>query len=119
MALSEVDRRENHPEVARQRLQSALQAAPSDVPTLALARIDEYRGNLTEAIATYQTVLSVDSQNLFALNNLAWHLTLQNAEEGLKLAQKAAEIAPDSAMVEDTLGWVFYLKGSTGPRPGI
>jgi hypothetical protein len=34
-------------------------------------------GNLTEAIATYQTVLSVDSQNPFALNNLAWHLTLQ------------------------------------------
>jgi tetratricopeptide (TPR) repeat protein len=111
VALAELDRLENHPDAARRRLRSAIQAAPSDVPTLlALARIDEFTGDLEEAMATYRNVLNVDGNNLFALNNLAWHLALSDPEEGLKFAQKAAEIAPGSAMVEDTLGWVFYRK---------
>ena len=85
---------------------------------MALARIDEYSGNGTEAMATYRTVLSMDDHNLFALNNLAWHLALENPDEGLKFAQQAGEIAPDNAEVEDTLGWVFYRKGvySTATR---
>ena len=119
LALAELDRRENHADRARQRLLSVVKAAPSDVPALmALARIDEYAGNLTEAMATYRTVLNVDGQNLFALNNLAWHVALENPDEGSKLAQHAAEIAPDNAIVEDTLGWVFYRKGiySTAAR---
>jgi tetratricopeptide (TPR) repeat protein len=112
LALAELDRRENHADQARQRLLSVVKTAPSDIPALmALARIDEYSGNLTEAMATYRTVLNVDGQNLFALNNLAWHLALENPDEGLKLAQHAAEIAPDNPLVEDTLGWAFYRKG--------
>jgi Tfp pilus assembly protein PilF len=112
LALAELDRRENHVDQARQRLLSVVQATPSDVPALmALARIDEYSGNVSEAVATYRTVLGIDAHNLYALNNLAWHLIVQNPEEGLKLAQQAAEIAPDDANVEDTLGWVFYRKG--------
>ena len=112
IALSELDRREGHAEQARQRILSAVKAAPSDIPALmALARLDEYSGNLAEAVATYRTVLGVDGHNLYALNNLAFHLALENPEEGLKFAQQAAEIAPDSPIVEDTLGWVFYRKG--------
>jgi len=112
IALSELDRREGHPDAARQRLRAALQTAPSDIHTLmALARLDEYTGDSAEAMAAYRTVLSVDGENLFALNNLAWHLALENSEESVKFAQKAAEIAPGNAMVEDTLGWVFYRKG--------
>jgi Tfp pilus assembly protein PilF len=34
-----------------------------------------------------------------------------DADEALKFAQKAAEIAPDTAAVQDTLGWVYYRKG--------
>jgi Tfp pilus assembly protein PilF len=36
---------------------------------------------------------------------------LDNPDEGLKIAQQAAELAPDNAAVQDTLGWAFYRKG--------
>jgi Tfp pilus assembly protein PilF len=33
-------------------------------------------------------------------------------DEASKLAQRAAELAPDNAAVQDTLGWVYYRKGN-------
>jgi tetratricopeptide (TPR) repeat protein len=53
----------------------------------------------------------VDGANLPALNNLAYYLAQQNPNEALPLAQQAAEIAPDNAAIQDTLGFVFYRKG--------
>jgi tetratricopeptide (TPR) repeat protein len=112
VALAELDRREGHADQARQRLLAAIGPAPGNVSVLmALAAIDEYSGNLTEAMDTYRTVLNVDASNLYALNNLAWHLALADPNEGLKYAQRAAEIAPGNPMVQDTLGWLFYRKG--------
>ena len=32
-------------------------------------------------------------------------------DEALKYAQKAKELAPDNAAVDDTLGWTYYQKG--------
>jgi tetratricopeptide (TPR) repeat protein len=46
-----------------------------------------------------------------ALNNLAYYLASENADEALKFAQQAAELAPDSPYVQDTLGWIYYRKG--------
>lgn len=112
VALSELDLREKNPDQARQRLLSAVQTAPADVSArVALARIDEISGNATEAVANYRIILSMDERNLFALNNLACHLALENPDEGLKFAQRAIEIAPGNAEVEDTIGWIFYRKG--------
>jgi tetratricopeptide (TPR) repeat protein len=112
LALSDLDLREDHPAEAHQRLLSVVQANPSDIPALtALARVDELSGSTAEAMATYRTVLGIDEHNVSALNNLAWHLALENPDEGLKFAQQAFEIAPGDAEVEDTLGWVFYRKG--------
>ena len=56
-------------------------------------------------------MLAVDSSNLGALNNLAYYVAQQNPDEALPLAQQAAEIAPDNAAIQDTLGFVFYRKG--------
>src|SRR5207344_1169771 len=52
--------------------------------------------------------------NVVALNNLAWILAERgkNADEALALATKAAEIAPQAAAVQDTLGWVHYRRGA-------
>ena len=54
----------------------------------------------------------MDASNLFALNNLAYALVLADPDEASKLAQRAAELAPDNATVQDTLGWAYCRKGN-------
>jgi tetratricopeptide (TPR) repeat protein len=111
-ALVDLDRREKQPERARQRLQAVLAADRRNTAALMkLAAIEEEAGNAAQAMASYRAVLDADGSNLTAMNNLAYHLALENPDEALKLAQQAAEAAPDSPDVQDTLGWVFYRKG--------
>jgi Tfp pilus assembly protein PilF len=87
-------------------------ADPKGVPALLLlAHIEDQAGNATGAIERYRAVLTVDSANLEALNDLAYLLAGQNPGEALVPAQKAVELAPDNADVQDTLGFVFYRKG--------
>jgi Flp pilus assembly protein TadD len=49
-----------------------------------------------------------------AYNNLAWMYAEEkkNLDEALTLARRATELAPNSASVLDTLGWVHYARGS-------
>jgi tetratricopeptide (TPR) repeat protein len=112
LALAGLDRVEKHSEAAMQRLLSIVAVDHNSVPALLqMASLEEESGNAKEAIATYRKVLEVDGTNLTAMNNLAYHLALENPDEALKLAQQAVEAAPDSPDVQDTLGWVFYRKG--------
>jgi uncharacterized protein HemY len=55
----------------------------------------------------------LDPDNLIGLNNLAYVLASdpKRVEEGLTLARKAKELAPESPQVLDTLGWLYYRKG--------
>ena len=62
-------------------------------------------------VARYRAVLAIDASNLIALNNLAYELAAGSPDEALKLAQQAAEIAPDRPDIQDTLGWIYYRKG--------
>ena len=112
-ALAEIDLRENRTDPAKQRLTALLQANPKNVPALLrLASLDEIAGNLPGASARYRAVLDVDASNVIALNNLAYHLAAADPDQALKFAQRAAELAPDNASVQDTLGWVYYRQGN-------
>jgi tetratricopeptide (TPR) repeat protein len=112
LALAEMDRRENRTDRAIERLTGVVTADPRNIPALEmLAGIEENSGDRASAIARYRKVLDIDSSNLLSLNNLAYTLASVDADEALKFAQKAAEIAPDTAAVQDTLGWVYYRKG--------
>jgi Tfp pilus assembly protein PilF len=42
---------------------------------------------------------------------VAYALAADNPDEALPFAQRAAEMAPDSPTVQDTLGWIYYRKG--------
>lgn len=111
-ALATLDCREKQPERARQRLRDVLAADHKNVPALMqLATIEEEAGRVPEAMTAYRAVLDADGSNVTAMNNLAYHLAIENPDEALKMAQRAAEAAPESPDVQDTLGWVFYRKG--------
>ena len=112
-ALADLDIRENRTDPARQRLTAIAQADPRNVAALlSLANLEENAGNRAAAAIRYRAVLEVDASNLFALNNLAYYLVLTDPDEAAKLAQRAAELAPDNPTVQDTLGWVYCRKGN-------
>jgi Tfp pilus assembly protein PilF len=113
LALAELDRRENRMDEARQCLIGLVTVDPKNVPALlSLASLEDDTGNRDAAIARYRAVLDIDGSNIFALNNLAYALALDDTDQALRLAQKALEIAPDNATVQDTMGWLYYRKGN-------
>jgi|GEM_PF-2058042 len=79
-----------------------------------LGLIQDSAGNETEAIAAYRKAVEYHPENFVALNNLAYLLSKkeQSLEEALTFAQRAKEYAPpNSAEVDDTIGWIFYKRG--------
>jgi tetratricopeptide (TPR) repeat protein len=112
LSLAQIDIEAGRNDEAARRLKAVIAADPTDIPALLLsARADMAAGSNADVISAYRTVLNIDSSNPTALNNLAYLLAVDNADEALKLAQKAAEVAPDSPIVQDTLGWIYYRKG--------
>ena len=76
-----------------------------------LAQTLEAQGLTDPAIEHYRKALA-QSNDVIALNNLAWLLIEKQPEEALALATKAHELAPRSGEVSDTLGWIHYRRGA-------
>jgi tetratricopeptide (TPR) repeat protein len=111
--LAQLDRQENHVDRAVERLTVMVTADTKNIPALLLlAAINEDANDTEAAIVRYRAILNIDSANLYALNNLAYHVALTDTEEALKLAQGAMEAAPGDPSIQDTMGWVYYRKGS-------
>jgi tetratricopeptide (TPR) repeat protein len=112
LAIANLDIRTGALAAARERLGRMIASQPNNVTALLLfATVEQRAGDISGAISTWRNVLTADRTNLVALNNIAYHTATQDSGEALKLAQQAAEIAPDSPVVQDTLGWVYYQKG--------
>src|SRR5262249_54969811 len=106
-----IDTQEKHLEAARQRLLWFVTAYPKNVaPLIMLGEVDGEMGDQADALLRYRAALALDGSNVITLNNLAYTLAVTQPADALKYDQHAAEIAPDSAMVHDTLGWVYYKK---------
>ena len=100
---------------AKSALEEAVAAAPTAVGLLLiLAQLEESDGLYPAAMARYQRVLEIQPANVVALNNLAYALAVRrNAPaEGLTFAKRAATLAPQSASVLDTWGWIEHLLGN-------
>ena len=65
--------------------------------------------HLDEAGLQYGEVLKASPNNVVALNNQAWIIRYEAPKQALEYASKAAELAPDSADVLDTLAVVEYI----------
>jgi tetratricopeptide (TPR) repeat protein len=115
LSLAAIDFQERNAEGARQRLAGVVAGNPNNVPALImLGTVTGELGDQEEAVRCYRSVLALDSSNVVALNNIAYSLASFQTDEALKYAERAAELAPDSAMVDDTLGWVYYKKAIYG-----
>lgn len=88
----------------QQRLPNSLQ------PLLIEAMQLQGEGKRREAIARYEQLLQRDADNVVAMNNLAL-LYGPDDKRALPMAQKAARLAPQSAAVLDTYGWLLLKSG--------
>lgn len=64
-----------------------------------------------EAVKTYQQLLEIAPDNAIALNNLAWLMRQQDADEALRLVNRAIEIVPNAGSVWDTKGIIEMEQG--------
>ncbi len=65
------------------------------------------QGKSAEAIISYEKLLTSNSNNLVAMNNLAWLYIDSNPVKAEELASAAYQMAPDSVDVMDTYGWIL------------
>ncbi|HEY3809404.1 MAG TPA: XrtA/PEP-CTERM system TPR-repeat protein PrsT, partial [Steroidobacteraceae bacterium] len=63
------------------------------------------------AAQQFKVVIALQPNNAAALNNLAWALNQVGDSGALAIAQRAYQLAPNAASVDDTLGWVLTRNG--------
>ena len=65
------------------------------------------------AVINYEKVLSLQPDNITALNNLAWLYGLENNPRALELAEKAYSLQSESPGIVDTYGWTLLKNNKT------
>ncbi len=65
----------------------------------------------TRAVPLYEALLTQQKENVIVLNNLAWAYSALNDPRALSLAERAYKLAPLSAYVADTYGYILFLSG--------
>lgn len=70
-------------------------------------------GDHTRAAAAYRKVLETEPKDAISLNNLAYNLAVREGKpaEALPLAERALALAPQNALIADTVGWIKHLLG--------
>ncbi|HEX5399666.1 MAG TPA: tetratricopeptide repeat protein [Verrucomicrobiae bacterium] len=95
-------------------LQSALAKNPKNASALLLMGMTyEAETNYPAARDAYEQVLTVASNSVVALNNLAclYAAHLGQLDKAYQLARRARNLAPAEPSVADTLGWILYQQG--------
>lgn len=100
---------------AVQEYENILQKNAKFLPAyMALGAIYNQKGMAEKAETFYRKALEIKKDFAPAANNLAWNLAARggNIDEALGYAQVAKEQMPKNPAVMDTLGWIYYLKGT-------
>jgi tetratricopeptide (TPR) repeat protein len=79
-----------------------------------LGQAYQQTGQNDQAVESYRRALALNDKDVASLNNLAWIVAevRKKPDEALPLATKAEQLAPGSAEVLDTLGWIQYRRGA-------
>ncbi|EAQ98899.1 XrtA/PEP-CTERM system TPR-repeat protein PrsT [Congregibacter litoralis] len=93
-------------------LSSWIEAHPEDARNRSvLAALLIETGDEAGATAQYQTLIDDGSEDVVALNNLAWLIREQQTSKALEYIQRADRLAPDSFSVKDTYAMVELERG--------
>ncbi|HEY6343642.1 MAG TPA: tetratricopeptide repeat protein [Bryobacteraceae bacterium] len=112
LAIAMLDMQEGKIETAHTELTNLLAAQPAnEAVNLLLAELEVSQKNREAAAVHFSAVVEKNPDNVTALNGAAYLMVGQDPNTALKYAQHAADLAPNDAMVQDTLGWVYYRKG--------
>jgi len=104
--------RELKPDTLETAFKELLNAEPNNAMAYTnLAGLYFEKGSKSLAIENYKKALSINGNSVSALNNLAWLISDTNIAEALPYAERAAKLAPESASVLDTYGWLLYRAG--------
>jgi tetratricopeptide (TPR) repeat protein len=112
-ALAQIYAKQGRLDAALVELETLVQRDPKSVPALTLSgMILESQGKTADAQARFERVMQVDAEAPVAANNLAWLYAEKggNLDVALQLAQTAKRKLPDTAEVNDTLGFIYYKK---------
>lgn len=119
LLLARLDMQDGKDQQAATRLKSIIAKQSRHVEALTtLAMLQEKLGQYADAEKNYRAVLAITPDSVSVLNNLAYLVATRNGnlDEALRFAQQAREYSvagtPMTGMVEDTLGWVHYLRGN-------
>ena len=76
-----------------------------------IALLYRTENNNKSAISHYEKIIALDPDNVLALNNLAWSYSSVGNPAALATAKKAYDLAPTSAVVADTYGYILFQQG--------
>jgi tetratricopeptide (TPR) repeat protein len=105
----------NRPEEAIAEFRRMSDKRPDDpTPYMLIGMVEDGRKNYDASTEAYRRALTINAENAFAANNLAWNYAEYgkgNLDEAVRLAQGVVQKFPDEPGYADTLGWVYYKKG--------
>lgn len=89
-----------------------LRQRPKDMEFLAFAAdLAMSRTDLKTAERYFRAILEIQPDHVSALNNVAWIWVQQNRRGGLKFAERANQLRPDTPGLLDTLALAYALEG--------
>ncbi|MDE3199182.1 MAG: tetratricopeptide repeat protein [Acidobacteriota bacterium] len=107
--LALMDLRAGSAAKARERLTDLTKEHDSARVRLVLAQVDAQAGSPDAAIQDYLKAVELDPRNVLAMNNLANMLAdRKKYDDALFWGQKALALAPNSPVLADTIGWLYY-----------
>ncbi|MEP1216105.1 MAG: tetratricopeptide repeat protein [Marinobacter sp.] len=93
-------------------LESGIETYPDSLQLrLRLALLQQTEGQKDQAKANYEKILDSMPENTVVLNNLAWLYHETGDERAVPMARKAYDLAPESAAIVDTYGWIMLKAG--------
>jgi tetratricopeptide (TPR) repeat protein len=105
--------RQNRLEEAKTELQEVAKRKPDSIPVRTMiGMILDTQSKHDESQKIYESIVNGTSRAPVASNNLAYIYAMrgEKLDIALQLAQGAKSQMPDNPEVNDTLGWVYYLK---------
>jgi tetratricopeptide (TPR) repeat protein len=112
--LAALDIRAGAIDKARQRLLDLTKTHDNARARMLLAEIETRKGASADVVIShYLKALELEPANATAMNNLADILASRKSkyDDALFWAQKALATSPNSPVVEDTIGWIYYREG--------